>query len=101
MNNARQWLQICLGNIARITGIVTQGRRDAHQWVTRYVLSYGDGSIFKAYRERKKVRVSCLMVFVLRFIFNFLCMECCCHEIAFMKIMLCIEYKERTKNLVN
>ena len=61
MNNAHQWLQICLGNIARVTGIVTQGRRDAHQWVTRYVLSYGDGSTFKAYREKKKVRVRCVM----------------------------------------
>lgn len=58
MNNVRQWLQINFGNIARVTGIATQGRRDAHQWVTRYVLSYGDGSIFTAYREKKKVRVS-------------------------------------------
>lgn len=72
MNNARQWLQICLGNVARVTGIATQGRRDAHQWVTRYVLSYGDGSIFKAYRERRKVRVSCLKVCVLRLILKLL-----------------------------
>lgn len=57
VNNARQWLQINLGNIARVTGIATQGRRDAHQWVTRYVLSYGDGTSFKAYRERRKIRV--------------------------------------------
>ena len=91
MNNARQWLQICLGNIARVTGIVTQGRRDAHQWVTKYVFSYGDGSIFKAYRERKKVRVSCLMVCDLRFIFNLLYLAFSCHEITFMKILLCIE----------
>ena len=57
VNNARQWLQINLGNLARVTGIATQGRRDAHQWVTRYVLSYGDGTNFKAYRERRKIRV--------------------------------------------
>ena len=58
MNNARQYLQINLGNIGRVTGIATQGRRDAHQWVTRYMLSYGDGTKFVAYRERNKVRVS-------------------------------------------
>ena len=58
MNNARQWLQIYLGNLARLTGIATQGRRDAHQWVTRYVLSYGNGMSFKAYREKRKIRVS-------------------------------------------
>ena len=57
MNNARQYLQINLGNIGRVTGIATQGRRDAHQWVTRYMLSYGDGTKFVAYRERNKVRV--------------------------------------------
>ena len=59
MNNARQWLQINFEYIARVTEIATQGRRDAHQWVTRYVLSYGDGTSFKAYRERRKIRVSC------------------------------------------
>ena len=58
VNNARQWLQIDFGNVARVTGIATQGRRDAHQWVTRYVLSYGDGTNFRAYRERRKIRVS-------------------------------------------
>lgn len=58
VNNARQWLQIDFGNVARVTGIATQGRRDAHQWVTRYVLSYGDGTNFRAYRERRQIRVS-------------------------------------------
>lgn len=58
VNNARQWLQINFGNLARCTGIATQGRRDAHQWVTRYVLSYGNGVSFKAYREKRKIRVS-------------------------------------------
>ncbi|XP_068726460.1 uncharacterized protein, partial [Montipora capricornis] len=57
VNNARQWLQIYLGNLARLTGIATQGRRDAHQWVTRYVLSYGNGMSFKAYREKRKIRM--------------------------------------------
>ena len=58
VKNARQWLQISLGNIARVTGIATQGRRDATQFVTRYVLSYGDGTTFKAYREKGRIRVS-------------------------------------------
>ena len=60
VNNARQWLQINFGNLARCTGIATQGRRDSHQWVTRYVLSYGNGVSFKAYREKRKIRVSVL-----------------------------------------
>lgn len=58
MRNARQWMQMDLGNNARVTGLATQGRRDAHQWVTRYVVSYGDGVTFRAYRERRKIRVS-------------------------------------------
>ncbi|XP_015756081.1 PREDICTED: uncharacterized protein LOC107335265 [Acropora digitifera] len=57
VNNARQWLQINFGNLARCTGIATQGRRDSHQWVTRYVLSYGKGVSFKAYREKRKIRM--------------------------------------------
>ena len=64
VNNKGQWLQINLGNKARVTGIATQGRRDANQWVTSYVLSYGDVFAFKAYREKRKIRVcNCFAVY--------------------------------------
>ena len=57
VNNRRQWLQINLDNVARITGIATQGRRDANQWVTRYILSFGDSTFFKVYREKGRTKV--------------------------------------------
>ena len=51
-NNAKQWLQVDLGYVGKITDVATQGRRDANQWVTRYLLSYSRGTVFKAYREK-------------------------------------------------
>jgi hypothetical protein len=56
-NNAKQWLQIDLLGTGRVTGIASQGRRDANQWVTSYVLSYSRGSAFRVYREGGRVKV--------------------------------------------
>ena len=40
--NSQQWLQIDLGaNDTKVTGVATQGRQDADQWVTSYKLQYG------------------------------------------------------------
>lgn len=57
VNNAKQWLQIDLLGVGHITGISSQGRRDAHQWVTSYVLSYARGYVFRVYREGGRVKV--------------------------------------------
>ena len=46
-NNHNQWLQVDLGRTMKITGIATQGRQDASQWVTSYWVWYSsDGTHF-------------------------------------------------------
>ncbi|XP_027046430.1 uncharacterized protein LOC113674157 [Pocillopora damicornis] len=46
-NNHNQWLQVDLGRSMKVTGIATQGRYDADQWVTAYYLYYSaDGVNF-------------------------------------------------------
>ena len=39
-NNHNQWLKIDLGRPTKVTGIATQGRQDAAQWVTAYYVYY-------------------------------------------------------------
>ena len=56
--NANQWLQIDLRQLSIIKGIATQGRREAHQWVRSYQLSYSRlGSRFRAYVAYGRVKV--------------------------------------------
>lgn len=46
-NNHHQFLQVDLGRTMKITGINTQGRYDASQWVTAYYVLYSsDGMYF-------------------------------------------------------
>ena len=40
-----QWIQVNFGIPRLITGIITQGRHGAKQWVTRYRVQYGDDGI--------------------------------------------------------
>jgi len=45
-----QWLQVYFGGLARITGILSQGRQDANQWVKTFVLTFSrDGLNFVKY----------------------------------------------------
>ena len=56
--NTYQWLQIDLRQISVIKGIATQGRREAHQYVRSYQLSYSRlGARFKAYVAYGRVKV--------------------------------------------
>ena len=56
--NANQWLQVELGRPAKVTGVATQGRHEAHQWVTSYTVSYSlNGQKFRAYLESGKSKV--------------------------------------------
>ncbi|KAI8510962.1 hypothetical protein Bbelb_118780 [Branchiostoma belcheri] len=50
-NNIGQWLQIDLGEMTRVTGVITQGRqRDIAQWVTSYKLQFSaDGATWTTY----------------------------------------------------
>ena len=43
-NNIGQWIQLDNGKIGSVSGIVTQGRKDAAQWVTSYKVKYKDDS---------------------------------------------------------
>ena len=44
-NNHNQWLKIFLGRTYRVTGIATQGRQDADQWVTAYYVYYSQDGV--------------------------------------------------------
>ena len=56
--DGHQWLQVDLGKKTEVTGIKTQGRYNAHQWVTSYRVSYSnDGSTFQIYKENNKDKV--------------------------------------------
>ena len=52
IRNSNQWLQVALGRPMTITGIATQGRHDANQWVTRYLVAFSqDNMHFEYYME--------------------------------------------------
>ncbi|XP_012937328.1 lactadherin, partial [Aplysia californica] len=38
--SSSEWLQVDLGVAARVTGVMTQGRGDGTEWVTRFMVSY-------------------------------------------------------------
>ncbi len=66
--NTNQWLQIDFQYKATVTEILTQGRRDASQWVTSYTVAYSDdGSNFKTYKgdkgQDKVKQASCIFLF--------------------------------------
>ena len=47
-----QWIQVDLGDIAKVTKIGTQGRQELAQWVTEFKVSYSlDGGIYKFFRQ--------------------------------------------------
>ena len=45
LNDVNQWIQVALGSYTTLTGIATQGRNGADQWVTKYQLQYGDDGV--------------------------------------------------------
>ena len=52
--NSDQWLQVDLGVITEVTGIMTQGRQDADECVLSYTISYSvDGTTFTSYQQNK------------------------------------------------
>lgn len=55
-------LQVDFEALTRVTGIATQGRYDAEQWVKTYRLTYSrDGSSYKYYTERRVIKVTCVL----------------------------------------
>ena len=53
-SDSNQWLQVDLGgNVSIVTGVATQGRQDAPQWVEKYKLKYSDDAAnFQPYIEQ-------------------------------------------------
>jgi len=46
-NDTNQWIQVDLGSVKNVFGILTQGRGDCEQWVTAYTLQWSvDGTSF-------------------------------------------------------
>lgn len=73
VRNSNQWLQVELDRPAKITGVATQGRYDAYQWVTTYTVSYSmDGKAFKLYLEYGRNKVT------MKKKGNCLCRKICC-----------------------
>lgn len=65
-NNRRQYIQFDLRRPFRVVKVVTQGRYDARQWVTRFVISYSqDKYRWIRYKHYGRVKV----MFVMRYIF--------------------------------
>ena len=64
-NNKGQWLQVDFGKVVKVTKIATQGRHNANQYITKYVVSSSlDGSLFQ-FQEHKPYtvpRVGCKSV---------------------------------------
>ena len=49
--DASPWIQVALGSFTNVTGVATQGRNAAYQWVTRYQLQYSDDGVnFRYYK---------------------------------------------------
>ena len=54
-NDTNQWIQVALWSYTKLTGISTQGRNGASQWVTKYQLQYSDDGVnFHYYKEASK-----------------------------------------------
>ena len=51
-NDNKQWFQVDFGSQIRITGLASQGRQDAQQYVKSYSLQYSnDGFSFQPYQQ--------------------------------------------------
>ena len=56
--NTKQWLQVDLRQLSIIKGLATQGRREAHQYVSSYTLSYSlKGVRFRMYSVYGRIKV--------------------------------------------
>ena len=57
-NNHHQWLKVDFRRPMKIKKILTQGRQDTNQWVTRYQVTYSqDGTHWTMYRFKSNDKV--------------------------------------------
>ena len=83
--NTKQWLQIDLRQLSIIKGIATQGRREAHQYVSSYTLSYSlKGVRFRMYSVYGRIKVMSTVSVTLNLVVMFRrchIQQCTCHRV--------------------
>ena len=83
--NTKQWLQVDLRQLSIVKGIATQGRREAHQYVSSYTLSYSlKGVRFRMYSVYGRIKVMSTVSITLTFVVMFhRChiQQCTCHRV--------------------
>ena len=83
--NTKQWLQVDLRQLSIIKGIATQGRREAHQYVSSYTLSYSlKGVRFRMYSVYGRIKVMSTVSVTLTFVVMFHhchIQQCTCHRV--------------------
>ena len=53
-NDKDQWIQVALGKLQSVSGIILQGREDEDQWVTEYQVEYStDGNTWQYVHDDK------------------------------------------------
>ena len=81
--NTKQWLQVDLRQLSIIKGIATQGRREAHQYVSSYTLSYSlKGVRFRMYSVYGRIKVMSTVSVTLNLVVMFHhchIQQCTCH----------------------
>ena len=67
-NDVNQWIQVEIGTLRSVSGIVLQGRSDYAQWVTKYKVQYSNDGITWQYIQDSnnddKVSQNMLLYFV-------------------------------------
>ena len=83
--NTKQWLQVDLRQLSIVKGIATQGRREAHQYVSSYALSYSlKGVRFRMYSVYGRIKVRSTVSVTLTFVVMFHhchIQRCTCHRV--------------------
>ena len=83
--NTKQWLQVDLRQLSIIKGIATQGRREAHQYVSSYTLSYSlKGVRFRIYSVYGRIKVMSTVPVTLNLVVMFHhchIRQCTCHRV--------------------
>ena len=83
--NTKQWLQVDLRQLSIVKGIATQGRREAHQYVSSYTLSYSlKGVRFRMYSVYGRIKVMSTVSVTLTFVVMFHhchIQRCTCHRV--------------------
>ena len=66
-NNHNQWLKFDLGRVTKVTGVALQGRSNAHQWVTRYLLYFSQDNVhWSVYRYKSNDKVRTILAYRLQ-----------------------------------